>query len=244
MDAILICLPTPLTEHREPDLSAVLGAAESLAQRLRPGQLVVLESTTYPGTTREELAPVLGALGPEGRPRLPPGLLARARGPRPHRLDHRRPPRRSSAASRPSAPGARWSSTAWRATTLVPGQQPRGGRAHQAAREHLPQRQHRPRQRAGDALRPDGHRRLGRDRRRRDQALRLHAVPARPRPRRALHPDRPLLPHLEGARVRPPHRVHRARRQGQLADAAVLRRRRSGGRSTAGARRSTAAACW
>ena len=59
VEAILICLPTPLTEHREPDLSAVLGAAESLAQRLRPGHLVVLESTTYPGTTREELAPVL-----------------------------------------------------------------------------------------------------------------------------------------------------------------------------------------
>ncbi|MDP9318121.1 MAG: nucleotide sugar dehydrogenase [Actinomycetota bacterium] len=59
VDAILICLPTPLTEHREPDLSAVLGAAESLAQRLRPGHLVVLESTTYPGTTREELAPAL-----------------------------------------------------------------------------------------------------------------------------------------------------------------------------------------
>ena len=63
VDAILICLPTPLTEHREPDLSAVLGAAESLAQRLRPGQLVVLESTTYPGTTREELAPVLERSG-------------------------------------------------------------------------------------------------------------------------------------------------------------------------------------
>jgi UDP-N-acetyl-D-glucosamine dehydrogenase len=63
VDAILICLPTPLTEHREPDLSAVLGAAESLAQRLRPGHLVVLESTTYPGTTREELAPVLEKSG-------------------------------------------------------------------------------------------------------------------------------------------------------------------------------------
>jgi UDP-N-acetyl-D-glucosamine dehydrogenase len=62
-DAVLICLPTPLTEHREPDLSAVLGAAESLARRLRPGHLVVLESTTYPGTTREELAPVLERSG-------------------------------------------------------------------------------------------------------------------------------------------------------------------------------------
>src|SRR5438552_3623653 len=63
VEAILICLPTPLDEHREPDLSAVLGAAESLAQRLRPGQLVVLESTTYPGTTRDELAPVLERSG-------------------------------------------------------------------------------------------------------------------------------------------------------------------------------------
>jgi UDP-N-acetyl-D-glucosamine dehydrogenase len=63
VEAILICLPTPLTEHREPDLSAVLGAAESLAQRLRPGHLVVLESTTYPGTTRDEVAPLLERSG-------------------------------------------------------------------------------------------------------------------------------------------------------------------------------------
>ncbi len=63
VDAILICLPTPLTEHREPDLSAVLGACESLAGRLRPGHLVVLESTTYPGTTRDEVAPVLERSG-------------------------------------------------------------------------------------------------------------------------------------------------------------------------------------
>ena len=62
-DAIIICLPTPLNEHREPDLSAVLGAAESLAQRLRRGHLVVLESTTYPGTTRDELAPRLERSG-------------------------------------------------------------------------------------------------------------------------------------------------------------------------------------
>jgi UDP-N-acetyl-D-glucosamine dehydrogenase len=63
VDSILICLPTPLDDHREPDLSAVLGAAESMAQRLRPGHLIVLESTTYPGTTREELAPILEKSG-------------------------------------------------------------------------------------------------------------------------------------------------------------------------------------
>jgi UDP-N-acetyl-D-glucosamine dehydrogenase len=63
VDAIVICLPTPLDDHREPDLSAVLGAAESLSRRLRQGQLVVLESTTYPGTTRDELLPVLERSG-------------------------------------------------------------------------------------------------------------------------------------------------------------------------------------
>ena len=63
VETVIICLPTPLDEHREPDLSAVLGAAESMAQRLRPGQLVILESTTYPGTTRDELGPALERSG-------------------------------------------------------------------------------------------------------------------------------------------------------------------------------------
>ena len=58
-DAILICVPTPLSANREPDLAAMLDCADRLADQLRPGQLVVLESTTYPGTTRERLAPVL-----------------------------------------------------------------------------------------------------------------------------------------------------------------------------------------
>jgi UDP-N-acetyl-D-glucosamine dehydrogenase len=59
VDAILICVPTPLTRHREPDLSYVVRTAETLALHLRAGQLVVLESTTYPGTTDEVLKPVL-----------------------------------------------------------------------------------------------------------------------------------------------------------------------------------------
>ena len=58
-EAIVICVPTPLTSEREPDLSYLLAAGESVAGVLRAGQLVVLESTTYPGTTREELAPLL-----------------------------------------------------------------------------------------------------------------------------------------------------------------------------------------
>jgi UDP-N-acetyl-D-glucosamine dehydrogenase len=62
-DAILIALPTPLSKQREPDLSIVNAAAEEIAKRLRAGHLVVLESTTYPGTTREEVLPRLEASG-------------------------------------------------------------------------------------------------------------------------------------------------------------------------------------
>jgi UDP-N-acetyl-D-glucosamine dehydrogenase len=62
-DAIIICVPTPLTSAREPDLTYLLGAATSIAEVLQAGQLVVLESTTYPGTTREEVAPILEASG-------------------------------------------------------------------------------------------------------------------------------------------------------------------------------------
>jgi UDP-N-acetyl-D-glucosamine dehydrogenase len=58
-DAAIICVPTPLTPEREPDLSFVVRTAEALAPWLRPGQLVVLESTTWPGTTEEVLLPIL-----------------------------------------------------------------------------------------------------------------------------------------------------------------------------------------
>jgi UDP-N-acetyl-D-glucosamine dehydrogenase len=62
-DAVLICVPTPLGQHREPDLSYVLDSARAAAQRLRKGQLIVLESTTYPGTTDEDVLPVLEETG-------------------------------------------------------------------------------------------------------------------------------------------------------------------------------------
>jgi UDP-N-acetyl-D-glucosamine dehydrogenase len=62
-DAILIALPTPLSSQREPDLSIVRGAVEDIAPRLRKGHVVVLESTTYPGTTRECLQPILERSG-------------------------------------------------------------------------------------------------------------------------------------------------------------------------------------
>jgi UDP-N-acetyl-D-glucosamine dehydrogenase len=63
VDALLICVPTPLDEHREPDVSYIRGTAEAVAPNLRPGQLIVLESTTYPGTTEELLLPILRKSG-------------------------------------------------------------------------------------------------------------------------------------------------------------------------------------
>lgn len=62
-DALIICVPTPLTDSRDPDLSFVEGTARSIAAALRPGQLVVLESTTYPTTTRDVVLPILEASG-------------------------------------------------------------------------------------------------------------------------------------------------------------------------------------
>lgn len=63
VDAVLICVPTPVGSHHEPDLSYIRDTAEALSKRLRPGQLVVLESTTYPGTTRDVLCPMLESSG-------------------------------------------------------------------------------------------------------------------------------------------------------------------------------------
>src|SRR5438874_4825971 len=66
MDAIIICVPTPLNEHHEPDLSFIEKTAHAIAPHLQPGQLIVLESTTYPGTTEELLIPILEQKNPNG----------------------------------------------------------------------------------------------------------------------------------------------------------------------------------
>ncbi|HKO36663.1 MAG TPA: nucleotide sugar dehydrogenase [Pyrinomonadaceae bacterium] len=62
-DAIIICVPTPLRKTKEPDVSYILAAAEEIQKRLRRGQLIILESTTYPGTTDEVLLPMLAGTG-------------------------------------------------------------------------------------------------------------------------------------------------------------------------------------
>ncbi|MFT5527952.1 MAG: UDP-N-acetyl-D-glucosamine dehydrogenase, partial [Pirellulaceae bacterium] len=62
-DTVLICVPTPLTDSRDPDLSYVESTAREIAANLRPGQIIILESTTYPGTTRDVLLPIFEATG-------------------------------------------------------------------------------------------------------------------------------------------------------------------------------------
>lgn len=62
-DALILCVPTPLNKHREPDIGFVIATTEALVPHLRPGQIVSLESTTYPGTTEEELLPRIAASG-------------------------------------------------------------------------------------------------------------------------------------------------------------------------------------
>ena len=66
MDAIIICVPTPLNEYHEPDLSYVTGTVHSIAPHIREGQLIVLESTTYPGTTDDVVVPILEKNNPRG----------------------------------------------------------------------------------------------------------------------------------------------------------------------------------
>ena len=64
-DVIIICVPTPLTIHREPDLQYIENVTGEIAEHIRPGQLISLESTTYPGTTEEVILPKLAATGLE-----------------------------------------------------------------------------------------------------------------------------------------------------------------------------------
>ena len=204
------------------------------ARRLRPGQLVVLESTTYPGTTDELVRGILEESGLRcGRD----FFLAFS----PERED----PGNASfgTATIPKVVGGVDAACGDLAQGLYDRSSPGPSasrrphrRGDQARREHLPRRQHRPRQRAQDRLRPDGHRHLGGARRGLDQALRLHALQPGPRLGRPLHPARPVLPVLEGARVRGHPEVHRARRRGQRADAATTSSRSCRTPSTIAAR--------
>jgi UDP-N-acetyl-D-glucosamine dehydrogenase len=65
-DAIVICVPTPLGKHQEPDISYIVNSATDIGRTLRAGQIVVLESTTYPGTTRDDMLPAMLKARPAG----------------------------------------------------------------------------------------------------------------------------------------------------------------------------------
>ena len=222
-DAILIALPTPLSRQREPDLSIVEGAARrhrggaarGPARRARVDDAGRARRARCCSRSSRRAAACARARASSSRCR-------RSASTRAARTGRRRRHRRCSAGSRRSARRRAAELYRRRDRHRARAHEPRGGRAHEAAREHLPLGQHRARQRARDPLRPDGNRHLGGRRRRRDEAVRLHALQPRAGPRRPLHPDRSLLPQLEGARVRLLHGVHRARRQGQRGDAVLL----------------------
>ena len=215
--------PTPITSTKDPDLAPVISAAEAIRGHLRAGQLVILQSTTFPGTTTGPFREVLEQIRPEGgrrlRSRLRPGAGQSGRSGQREQgraaTRRRHDGRRHGARGRASAEHQR----AGRDDVLA------GRRgAGQAPGERLPQHQHRVRQQPRAAVRADGARRLGGHQRRGDQAVRVHEVHARTRRRRSLHPGRSVLPRLARPRVRLHRSVHRARRRHQLRDAAPCRR--------------------
>ena len=234
MDAIDICVPTPLRKTKDPDLSYVVKAVEAVAATLTRGQLIILESTTYPGTTDEVVQPMLEAKGLEADVDF---FLAFS----PERVD----------------PGNQQFNTK-NIPKIVGGVGPASTEAaaalYGATVEHVVPVSS---TRVAEMVKllentfravniglvnedradvpHDGHRRVGSDRRGQDQAVRIHAVLSGSGSRRALHSDRSVLPVVEGAanRVRVP--VHRAGRPDQLLDAAL--RGRSGGRGAQSPRR-------
>ena len=194
-DVAVITVPTPLRDGA-PDLSYVEDAAASLARRLRAGALVILESTTYPGTTDELVRPILEQSGLRSG-RVLPRVLARAHRPRQRPVGLREHAQGGVGHRRAVSALRRGVLRRARRQGRAGGLDGRG-RAGQAAREHLPAREHRARQRAGDVRRLARHRHLGRHRRRQLQAVRLHALHAGPRRRRALPSDRPVVPRRGG----------------------------------------------
>ena len=221
-DAILIALPTPLSKQREPDLSIVRAATEQIAARLRKGHLVVLESTTYPGTTRDERP-----ADPRGGSGLTAGVdFHLAFSPErvdPGRIDH-------TTKTVPKVVGGIDEASTEAAAALY------GSAIDSVHRVSTPEAAELTKllenifrsvnialvnelaqlcDRMGidiwevvdaAATKPFGF-------------MRFEPGPG---PRRPLHPDRPVLPHLEGARVRLLDPVHRARRRGEPEHAVLL----------------------
>ena len=235
-DAVLICVPTPLTANREPDLGPLVDATSSLARVLRAGQLVVLESTTYPGTTRERLVPLLEESG------LAAGTdfsLAFS----PERVD----PGNETHTIRntPKVVGGLTEVCTQRATDLysaicdeiVPVSTPEAAELTKllenifrsvniALVNELALLADRMDIDIWEVVDAAG-----------DQAVRVHALRARAGDGRPLPARRPVLPCLARARVRLSDRVHRARREDQPRRCPTTAWRRSSARSTTPASR-------
>ena len=202
-DAIIICVPTPLNKHREPDLSFIVGTMNSIAPHLRAGPGAVAgEHDLSRHDRRRAAAAISRSAGFTHRQGFFLVFSPEREDPGNPELQHADASRRSCGGTTPAClevglalygAGDRQG----RAGQLDPGR-----RADQAAREHPPRGQHRPRQRDEDDRRQDGHRHLRGDPTRRRPSRSASCLLSGPRPRRPLHPDRSVLPDLEGARVR------------------------------------------
>ena len=193
MDAVIICVPTPLNEYHEPDLSYIVETAKCITPHLRPGQLIVLESTTYPGTTEEVLIPILEKSGYKAARGEFVGedefLVAFS----PERED----PGNDTVARRDSK-GDWWTELCcneWcscdvrhRFQEHSSSIESRGCRDDEAARKHLPLRQHRASERTQVVEPADGYRHLGGDRGGKNKAVRVPSFLSGSWPWRALHP--------------------------------------------------------
>ena len=216
-DAMLICVPTPLTGNREPDMTLHReDGAQHRAPPARPASSSCLESTTYPGTTEDVLVPILErGLRTEGRPGLLRGLFARARGPEQQGLHHRDDPQgRRRAGRRDSLEVAQALYDAVICET-VPVSSCRAAEATKLMENIF---------RSinialvnelkivftemdidiWEVIRAASTKPFG-----------FMPFYPGPGPRRPLHPDRPVLPDLEGPRVRDHHALHRAGRRDQ-----------------------------
>ncbi len=163
VDAILICVPTPLSDHHTPDMSFIEATMTAIAGHLRPGQLVVLESTTYPGTTEELIAPAIERAGKVKVVRehlTSDGILVayspEREDPGNTSIDRRDIPKVVGGVGPFAAEAAAaLYNTAFHRVVRV--STPGCRRDDQAVREHLPLRKHRARQRTQAAVFAHGH---------------------------------------------------------------------------------------
>lgn len=228
-DVVVICVPTPLGDGGSPDLGAVKGASRSVGDNLTSGTTVILESTTYPGTTDDIVKPIL---------KMASGLTAGTDfqlAYSPERVDPgskhygiKNTPKLMGGINDASTQAA----VAFYGTFIdepVPMDGMREAETAKLLEEHVPSREHRAGERDDEVLQGAEHRYLGGHPRCLDEAVRLHEVHARPGRGRSLHPHRSELPLLRGAK---PARLSvpvRGARAGDQQLHAAVRGRSSGG---------------